>query len=141
MEGKPPKPRRLALIVEDDPFVRLFGADLLEHAGFDILQACNADEGLRLLETHPEICVVFSDVEMPGSLDGLGLAWHICHRWPGIGIVVTSGHPHYGDAIPPDGRFLAKPYDGPGLLRQIDEVMHQSMQVGLRGCITKIACA
>jgi DNA-binding NtrC family response regulator len=141
MEAKPPKLRRLALIVEDDPLVRLFGADLLEHAGFDILQACNADDALQLLETHQEICIVFSDVEMPGSLDGLGLAWHISHRWPGIGIVLTSGHPHYREAIPPDGRFLAKPYDGPGLLRQIDQVMHQPMQVGLCLSTKKFECA
>ena len=58
------------LIVEDEPFVRLTGADLLAEAGFEVLEAGNADEALRILETTPDVRVVFSDVEMPGSLDG-----------------------------------------------------------------------
>lgn len=116
--------RNVVLVVEDEPFVRLFGADLLEQAGFDVLQAGNADEALRLLETHPEVRVVFSDIEMPGSLDGFGLAQRICQRWPRIGIVLTSGHRVRPELIPREGRFLAKPYDGKALVRQIEEIMH-----------------
>ena len=101
----------------------MFGADLLEEAGFDVLQACNADEALRLLEVHPEVRVVFSDVEMPGSLDGLGLARHIRQHWPRIGIVLTSGHRIRVEMIPQEGRFLAKPYDGKALVRQIEAIL------------------
>lgn len=104
--------------------MRLMGVDLLEEAGFAVLQAGSADEALRLLEEHPEVRVVFSDVEMPGSLDGLGLARHICQRWPGIRIVLTSGHPLRVDRIPEDGKFLPKPYDGKTLVRHIRESMH-----------------
>lgn len=103
--------------------MRMFGADLLEEAGFAVLQACNADEALRLLEAHPEVRVVFSDVEMPGSLDGLGLARHICQHWPQIGIVLTSGHRIRVEMIPQEGRFLAKPYDGKALVRQIEAIL------------------
>ncbi|HUB64436.1 MAG TPA: response regulator [Methylocella sp.] len=128
MEANPPKPspntRNVVLVVEDEPFVRLLGVDLLEEAGFGVLQAANADEALRLLEIHPEVQVVFSDVEMPGSLDGLGLAQYICQRWPRIGIVLTSGHRIRTEMIPHEGRFLAKPYDGRALVRQIEEFLH-----------------
>jgi CheY-like chemotaxis protein len=125
MEAKPAKPRHVVLIVEDEPFVRLTGADLLAEAGFEVLEAGNADEALRILEATPEVRVVFSDVEMPGSLDGLGLARNIRQRWPGTGIVLTSGHCIRAETIPREGRFLAKPYDGQALVRQIEEIVNQ----------------
>jgi CheY-like chemotaxis protein len=125
MMQAPAKPRHAVLIVEDEPFVRLSGADLLAGAGFEVLEAGNAGEALRILEATPEVRVVFTDVEMPGSLDGLWLARCICQRWPGIGIVVTSGRNIRADMIPREGRFLAKPYDGQALVRQIEEIVNQ----------------
>jgi DNA-binding NtrC family response regulator len=125
MQAKPAKPRRVVLIVEDEPFVRLTGADLLAEAGFEVLEAGNADEAMRILEATTEVRVVFSDVEMPGSLDGLGLARNICQRWPSIGIVLTSGHRIRAETIPRDGKFLAKPYDGQVLVRHIEEIVNQ----------------
>jgi DNA-binding LytR/AlgR family response regulator len=80
---------------------------------------------LRILEATPAVRVVFSDVEMPGSTDGLGLARNICRRWPSIGIVLTSGHRIRAETIPREGRFLAKPYDGQALVRQIEEIVNQ----------------
>jgi CheY-like chemotaxis protein len=125
MEAKPGKPRHVVLIVEDEPFVRVTGADLLAEAGFEVLEAGSADEALRILEATPEVRVVFSDVEMPGSLDGLGLARRICRRWPTIGIVLTSGHRVRAEMIPCEGRFLTKPYDGQALVRQIEEIVDE----------------
>ncbi|HEV7909878.1 MAG TPA: response regulator [Methylocella sp.] len=125
MKAKPAKSRPVVLIVEDEPFVRLTGADLLAEAGFEVLEAGNADEAMRILEATPEVRVVFSDVEMPGSLDGLGLARNICQRWPSIGIVLTSGHRIRAETIPRDGKFLAKPYDGQVLVRHIEEIVNQ----------------
>jgi DNA-binding NtrC family response regulator len=125
MEAKPANPRHVVLIVEDEPFVRLTGADLLAEAGFEVLEAGNADEALRILEATPKVRVVFSDVEMPGSLDGLGLARNICRRWPSIGIVLTSGHHIREEMIPGDGRFVPKPYDGQAVVRQIEEIVNQ----------------
>ena len=125
MQAKPAKPRCVVLIVEDEPFVRLTGADLLAEAGFEVLEAGNADEALRILEATPEVRVVFSDVDMPGSLDGLDLARNICRRWPSIGIVLTSGHRIRAEIIPRESRFLPKPYDGPVLVRHIEEMMDQ----------------
>jgi CheY-like chemotaxis protein len=123
MEAKRSNIRNVVLVVEDEPFVRLLGVDLLEEAGFAVLEACNADEALSLLEAHPEVRAVFSDVEMPGSLDGLGLARRICQRWPQVGIVLTSGHRVRAEVSPWEGRFLPKPYDGKALVRQIEEFM------------------
>jgi DNA-binding NtrC family response regulator len=125
MQAKPAKPRHAVLIVEDEPFVRLSGVDLLAGAGFEVLEAGNAGEALRILEATPEVRIVFTDVEMPGSLDGLGLARNICQRWPGIGIVVTSGRNIRAEMIPREARFLAKPYDGQALVRHIEEMMDQ----------------
>jgi two-component system, response regulator PdtaR len=125
MQAKPTKRRDIVLIVEDEPLVRLIGADLLAEAGFEVLEARNADEALRILEATPEVRVVFSDVEMPGSLDGLGLARNICRRWPRIGILLTSGHRIREETIPREGRFLPKPYDGKALVRQIEEIVYQ----------------
>jgi two-component system, response regulator PdtaR len=125
MKAKPAKSRPVVLIVEDEPFVRLTGADLLAEAGFEVLEAGNADEAMRILEVTPEVRVVFSDVEMPGSLDGLGLARNICQRWPSIGIVLTSGHRLRAETIPREGKFLAKPYDGQVLVRHIEEIVNQ----------------
>ena len=105
--------------------MRLTSADLLAEAGFQVLEAGNGDEALRILEATPEVRVVFSDVEMPGSLDGLGLARRICQRWPSIGIVLTSGHRVHPEMIPCEGRFLAKPYDRQALVRQIEEIVNQ----------------
>ena len=125
MQAKPAKRRHVVLIVEDEPFVRLAGADLLADAGFEVFEAGNADEALRILEATPEVRVVFSDVEMPGSLDGVSLARRICQRWSSIGIILTSGHRIREETIPRDGRFLAKPYDGRALVRHIEEIVNQ----------------
>ena len=124
MAAKTAKPRHVVLIVEDEPLVRLTGADLLTDAGFEVLEAGNADEALLILEATQEVRVVFSDVEMPGALDGLGLARNICRRWPSIGIVLTSGHQIREEMIPGDGRFVPKPYDGQALVRQIEEIVN-----------------
>jgi DNA-binding NtrC family response regulator len=97
----------------------------ISEAGFAVVEAGNGDEALRILEATPEVCVVFSDVEMPGSLNGLGLARRICQRWPSIGIILTSGHRIREETIPRDGRFLPKPYDGRALVRHVEEIVNQ----------------
>ncbi|MGH6853108.1 MAG: response regulator [Methylocella sp.] len=127
MDAKPAKPREghVVLIVEDEALVRLRGAELLVEAGFEVLEAGNAAEALRILEATPAVRVVFTDVEMPGSLDGLGLAGRVGQRWPGIGIVLTSGHRLRAETIPREGKFLPKPYSGPVLVRHIKEIVNQ----------------
>jgi len=103
--------RQVVLIVEDESLVRMTAVDMIEEAGFDVLEATNADEAILLLEARPDITVVFTDIEMPGSMDGLRLAQAIRGRWPPIKIIATSGRYVIGDGeLPSGGLFLAKPY-------------------------------
>ncbi len=100
------------LIVEDEPLVRLCAVQAVEDAGYEVIEAANADEAIAILERRRDIRVVFTDIHMPGSMDGLKLAHAVRHRWPPIKIIVTSGRERIGPQDLPDGgRFFAKPYD------------------------------
>jgi two-component system, response regulator PdtaR len=114
----------VVLVVEDEPLVRMLGADFLESAGFEVIEACNADEALRVLALRDDVRAVFTDVDMPGSLDGLDLAWRIHETWPGIGVVLTSGRCFLEpNLMPRDDVFVPKPYAAPALVRHIETVM------------------
>jgi CheY-like chemotaxis protein len=103
--------RPVVLIVEDEFLLRLDAADMIAAAGFEVVEAANADEAIEILQSRHDITVVFTDVQMPGSMDGLKLARAVRGRWPPIKIVATSGHVHLGEAdLPQGGRFLRKPY-------------------------------
>ena len=100
------------LIVEDEPLVRLCAVETVEAAGFTVIEAANADEAIRILENRRDIRVVFTDIHMPGSMDGLKLAHAVRNRWPPIKIIVTSGRERIAEGeLPAGGRFFAKPYD------------------------------
>jgi CheY-like chemotaxis protein len=100
------------LIVEDEPLVRLCAVETVEAAGFTVIEAANADEAIRILESRRDIRVVFTDIHMPGSMDGLKLAHAVRDRWPPIKIIVTSGREKIAEQeLPAGGRFFAKPYD------------------------------
>ena len=100
------------LIVEDEPLVRLCAVETVEAAGFEVIEAANADEAIRILESRRDIRVVFTYLHMPGSMDGLKLAHAVRNRWPPIKIIVTSGRERIAEQdLPAGGRFLAKPYD------------------------------
>jgi CheY-like chemotaxis protein len=99
------------LIVEDQALVRAGAVDLVEEAGFEAIEAANADEAIRILESRSDIRVVFTDIDMPGSMDGLKLAHAVRNRWPPIKLVVTSGQSLRTDKdLPKGGRFVGKPY-------------------------------
>lgn len=99
------------LVVEDETFIRMDAVDMLRAAGFDIVEAANADEAIHLLERDSDIQLVFTDIDMPGSMNGLKLAAAVRDRWPPVRIIATSGHfkVQAGD-LPSDARFIAKPY-------------------------------
>lgn len=89
----------------------MFMADFLDEAGFKVFEAVSADEALAVLEARPDVQVVVTDIEMPGSINGIELAQVIRDRWPGIGVIVTSGRQQPGqDGLPEEVAFLAKPY-------------------------------
>ena len=115
--------RPVILVVEDDFLLRMNAADIIRDAGFDVLEASNADEAIIILESRNDISVVFTDVQMPGSMDGLKLARAVRGRWPPIQIVTTSGQcVVQATDLPEGGRFLPKPYNAmqvSGLLREL----------------------
>jgi CheY-like chemotaxis protein len=115
----------LVLVVEDEPLLLMHAVSLLEEAGFDTLEASSADEAIALLETRNDIRIVFTDINLPGSMDGLRLAHAIRHRWPPVELLLTSGHTRVGDEDMPDrGVFLGKPYDGGELVRTLRSFVH-----------------
>ncbi len=97
------------LLVDDEPLVRIVACAGLIDAGFDVVEAVDADDAIRILRTRDDIAVLFTDVNMPGRLDGLGLAELVHRTWPSVKLVVTSGR-ILKEALPNDGRFLGKPY-------------------------------
>jgi CheY-like chemotaxis protein len=110
----------LVLVVEDEPLLRMLAISLLKEAGFETLEAGSADEAIVLLETRNDIRLVFPDINLPGSMNGLQLAHAIRHRWPPIELLLTSGHVRVGDEDMPDrGKFLGKPYRGSELIRAV----------------------
>jgi CheY-like chemotaxis protein len=112
----------VVLIVEDEFLLRMHAVDMTQAAGFEVVEAANADEAIDILETRPDITVVLTDIQMPGSMDGLKLARAIRGRWPPIKIVATSGHVNVAEAdLPEGGRFLPKPYSP----QQIAGVLHE----------------
>jgi CheY-like chemotaxis protein len=112
------------LVVEDEILVRMDIALSLEDHGFIVFEASNADEAIDFLDTHPEIKLMFTDIDMPGSMDGLKLAAAVRDRWPPVKIIVTSGHRQLSDnLLPVKGRFFSKPYDNIGVIRAINELI------------------
>src|ERR1700751_906723 len=100
------------LIVEDEPLVRIGAVNIIGDAGFEVLEAASADEAIRILECRSDGRLVFTDMHMPGSMDGLNLAHAVRNRWPPIKIIVTSGRESVAERdLPAGGRFFAKPYD------------------------------
>lgn len=118
-----PPSRYAVLVVDDEPLLLMDAMDLVEEAGFTAYGARNAREAIALLETHPDICVLFTDIHMPGSMDGLKLAHAVRDRWPPVTIMVTSGHVKLGKTdLPENGLFFAKPYPPAAVIKALKSV-------------------
>ena len=115
--------RPVVLVVEDELLLRMHAVEMIAAAGFEVVEAGNANQAIEILETRRDITVVFTDIQMPGSMDGLKLARAVRGRWPPIKIVATSGHVNVGEKdLPEGGRFLSKPYSPrqvTGVLREL----------------------
>lgn len=108
------------LVVEDDALLRWCAVDILEQSGLAAIEASNADEALTILEKNGPASILFTDVNMPGSIDGLRLAEIAAERWPEMLVIISSGHYGLEDmAMPGGAQFLPKPYDEPTLARTI----------------------
>jgi CheY-like chemotaxis protein len=118
-----PRSHSVVLVVEDDALLRMHAAEVIGEAGFEVLEADGADEAIRLLESRTDIRIIFTDIDMPGSMNGLKLAHAVANRWPPIRIVATSGHFHVRDGdLPTGGRFIAKPYRATQIISALCEL-------------------
>jgi CheY-like chemotaxis protein len=114
------------LVVEDDGLVRQVSAEELVDAGYQVLEAANAEEAIAIFESGVGVALLFTDVNMPGELDGLDLARLVHDRWPRVQLLVTSGNASGLDDLPDDGRFISKPFS----LRHMRSVVEQLVGKG-----------
>ncbi|BBD01098.1 MULTISPECIES: response regulator [Sphingobium] len=114
------EPIATILVVEDDTLIRMHGVDMLEENGFDVIEAADAEEALAILYEHGSVHLLFSDIDMPGDMDGLELARQVNQRWPQVKLLLTSGHHQLEEGVlPDDGQFLSKPWRQDVLIEQI----------------------
>jgi two-component sensor histidine kinase/CheY-like chemotaxis protein len=114
----------IVLIVEDEMLLRMRAVDIVEDAGFTPLQAVNADDALALLETRSDIELLFTDIQMPGSMNGLKLAHTVHERWPAIKIILVSGQVTPSDADrPTDSRFFGKPLEVQQMIAELQRMI------------------
>jgi two-component system, response regulator PdtaR len=115
--------RSTVLVVDDEALVRLDIVESLNAAGYATQDASCAEEAIQMLEQDPGIRVVFTDIQMPGSMDGLTLSHYVRKRWPPTAIVIVSGKSNIApDDLPMDADFLAKPFSGLELTRILNKV-------------------
>ena len=114
------------LVVEDDALLRAEAVDLCIEASFSTYEARNADQAIRILERHSEIRVLFTDIEMEGSMDGLRLAHAVRERWPPVSIMITSGRRKVTkEDLPENGLFFAKPYPPDEIVEALNGIASQ----------------
>jgi two-component sensor histidine kinase/CheY-like chemotaxis protein len=112
------------LVVEDELVLRLRAVDIVEDAGFTAVEAVNADEAMAILESRSDIALLFTDIQMPGSLDGLKLAHAVHKRWPAIKIILVSGQVKLSEADKPaDSRFFGKPIEVKQMIAELQDMV------------------
>lgn len=115
---------RFILIVDDDELIRLLVVEYLTDAGFEVAEAVHADHALSLInDNHALLALVFSDIQMPGNLDGIGLAKHMLTHHPHVPVILTSGVRHSQLPVAVHHRFISKPYQLPDVERHIRELV------------------
>jgi two-component system, response regulator PdtaR len=108
------------LVVEDEPLLRMMAIEVVEEAGFVALEAGNADEAVALLESRSDISLLFTDINMPGSMDGLKLAHAVRRRWAPIKILLVSGQVRLQPSqLPSSSRFVTKPYRTAAMVEEL----------------------
>jgi two-component sensor histidine kinase/CheY-like chemotaxis protein len=112
------------LVVEDEMVLRMRAVDIVEDAGFMAIEASNADQALSILESRSDISLLFSDIQMPGTMDGLKLAHAVYNRWPSIKIILVSGKVNLTETErPPDSRFFGKPLEVKRMIAELRDMV------------------
>ncbi|MCW0235676.1 MAG: response regulator [Ferrovibrio sp.] len=118
--------RAVVLVVEDEVLVRMVIAEYLRDCGYVVIEAGNAKEAVALFQADIEVDVVFTDVQMPGEMDGFGLARWVRQTRPGVDVIITSGAAKAADAaagLCEDGPFMQKPYEAEDVIRRIRQLL------------------
>lgn len=111
------------LVVEDEPMLRMMAIDILEDAGFTVEEAANSREALKILRVTPDVHVLFTDLHMPGEMNGLALAHLVAKDFPGVGVIIVSGHvAPKAHELPKGAVFLAKPYEARRVVAHIQRL-------------------
>jgi len=114
----------VVLIVEDEMLLRMRAVDMVEDAGYTSVEAVDADEAVTILEARSDIALLFTDIQMPGSMDGLRLAHAVHERWPPIKIILVSGALKLAKSdIPADSRFFGKPLEAKEMIAEMQEML------------------
>ena len=110
----------VVLVVDDEMLLRMRAVDMVEDAGYASVEAVDADQAVAILESRSDIELVFTDIQMPGSMDGMKLAHTVHERWPSIGIILVSGQlkPENVD-IPADSRFFGRPLEAHEMIAEM----------------------
>jgi CheY-like chemotaxis protein len=117
----------VVLVVEDEMMLRMRAVDMVQDAGYISVEAVDADEALAILQSRSDIALLFTDVQMPGSMNGLQLAHAVHERWPPIKIILASGQLKLsGSDIPQDSRFFGKPLRSDEIIAQMREMLGQA---------------
>ena len=110
----------VVLIVEDEMLLRMRAVDMVEDAGFTPVEAVDADEAVAILESRSDVALLFTDIQIPGIMDGLKLAHAVHERWPPIKIILVSGQLKLANiAIPAGSRFFGKPLEAKIMIAQM----------------------
>ena len=116
--------RPVVLVVDDEPILAMSSIEMFEEAGYEAVYASNADDAIRILEERSDIALVFTDIQMPGSMDGLKLAAAVRNRWPPIRLIVASGRFNpKPDELPDGAVFLPKPFDRRSVAESVRRAM------------------
>ena len=122
--------RPIVLVVDDEILVRMLAVDILEADGFETLEAQHADDAIAILEQRSDVHLIFTDINMPGTMDGLKLAYYVKNRWPPVRIITTSGRNRYsGPDLPVGSEFLPKPYSAEQLTTLVRSVTMKEWSV------------
>jgi CheY-like chemotaxis protein len=114
----------IVLIVEDEMLLRMRAVDMVEDAGFTSIEAVDADQAVAILESRSDIALLFTDIQMPGSMDGLRLAHAVHERWPPIKIILVSGQLKLSNIdIPANSRFFGKPLEAKNMIAEMQEMI------------------
>ena len=117
----------VVLVVEDEMLLRMRAVDMVEDAGYIPVEAADADQAVAILESRSDIALMFTDIQMPGSMDGLGLAHSVHERWPPIKIIMVSGQLKLANTdIPTDSRFFEKPFEAGEMIAEMQNMIGQA---------------